>query len=262
MLSVARRGARGHRVMATAWSAATRAVAAAIVVLVQSGCPPRPVVHEITFDRYNTLDSRSLVGRPAEIARLLVVADVEPKYFPESMLDGFHDAVTNRLAACGVQSSVLQVDPTVLDSDDRVAAELQSSHPNVILMMRSAGAHVVGRPDGFHGTMWFDLAVLDARSQAPTWRARSTIDVTVGPWSASAETGAQLATGIVSRLRDDGVLAGCPPRERAWPEITPPPGCLQQRQRVFREAREAWDDDLRVAKLRTAPTCDTAPGAR
>lgn len=252
--------------MATAWNAAARGVAAALVVLVQHGCrPPPPVVHEITFDKPYTLDPAPPVGQPVAIERLLVVADIEPKFFPEPMFDGFQDAVTNRLAACGVQPSVLYVDPTVLGSEDRVATELKRSRPSAILMVRSAGGDVRVRGNIsdnhiFAGTMRFDLAVLDAGSQAPTWRARATADV--GQWSVSAETGAQLATGIVSRLRDDGVLPGCPPRERPWPEITPPPGCLQQRRRVFREAAEAWDDDLRAAKLRTLPTCSTAPGTR
>jgi hypothetical protein len=222
------------------------------------------VVHEITFDKPYTLDPAPLVGQPVAIERLLVVADIEPRFFPEPMFDGFQDAVTNRLAACGVQPSVLYADPTVLGSEDRVATELKSSRPSAILMVRGAGGDVKGfrNLSGnyiFTGKLRFDVAVLDAGSQAPTWRARATADVAVGGWSV-AETGAQLATGIVSRLRDDGVLPGCPPRERPWPEITPPPGCLQQRRRVLREAAEAWDDDLRAAKLRTLPTCSTAPG--
>jgi len=227
-----------------------------MVLLAQYGCRPPPVVHEMTFD------SKVIAGRPVAIDRLLVVADVELRYFPEPMFDGFHDAVTNRLAACGVQSSVLYVDPTVLGSDDRVVAELKSSQPNVILVVRAAGADVVGGDRAFSGKMWFDLTLVDARSQAPTWRARSMVDGAVGRWSVSAETGATFATGIVSQLRDDSVLAGCPPRARTWPEIMPPPGCLQERRRALREAASEWDDSRRGAKMRKAPTCDTAAGSQ
>lgn len=249
------------------WRAGTRALAAAMVVLAQHGCVPPPVVHEVTFERLSTPDAMPLVGQPAAIERLLVVADVDPQTFPEPMFDGLHDALTNRLAACGVRPSALYLDPADLGSQDRIAAELGRSHPNAVIMVRGAGSRVIGTrlitgDYAFKGTMWFDLTVLETRSQAPIWRARAKVDVTVGGWSVSAESGAQFATGVVSRLRDDGVLVGCPPREQAWPTITPPPGCLQQRQRVFRAAADAWDNDLRVAKLREAPTCDTAPGSR
>ena len=116
MLSVARGG--GQRVMATAFSAAARGVAAAMVVLVQHGCRPPPVVHEITFDRLDTLDSKPLVGQPVAVERLLVVADVEPRFFSEPMFDGFHDALTNRLAACGTRRRAL---PRIRDRLDAAA---------------------------------------------------------------------------------------------------------------------------------------------
>jgi hypothetical protein len=242
---------RRRALMATSWKAVS---GAAIVgaLAVQSACQPPPAKN-ITFD-VSTLEHRS------PIVRLLVIASVEPRFFPDAMFDGFADALTHRLASCGIQSTVLYRDPMAIDFDDRVAAEVQRAAPSALLTMRATGSNVrlTGRrgDGGFIGPLSFDLTMLDAASNATTWRATSTMEVSIGrDWSFRAIAGATFATSIVSRLRDDGVLSGCPAPQAGWPTITPPPGCVQQRQRMLQEAANAYDDGLRAAALQQVPSC-------
>lgn len=233
---------------------ATARYVAVLAIAAQAACRPPPAA-ETTFDS-------KIMGRPAApIERLLIIA-AEEGAFTGPLLDGFQDALANRLGMCRVVPSILPRDPMALDFDDRVSAVVKQFQPNAILMVRYQGGDLATSDAGVTGKLSFELEILDATSDRQTWLGTSMLDVHVGgDWSIYAEAGSVFATGVVSRLRDDGVLMRCPARGDGWPEIARPPGCLRQRQRIFQEAAKAWDQELRAAKLRTAPSCGLTPAA-
>jgi len=64
----------------------------------------------------------------------------------------------------------------------------------------------------------------------------------------------------VSRLRADHVLKGCPPPEAGWSDVevshSPPPECLEERQRVLDAAANTTDLGKRAKMMQSAPTCE------
>lgn len=211
-----------------------------------------PAVHDVKFE------SQVAGGSAAPIEKLLVIASFDPKVFTDDMFDGFQDALTERLALCGVQARALYRDPKAVDFEERVTATLRAQQASAVLTMNAQTTNVTAENErhGFKGTLGFDLAVLDAGSKVVRWRAGSKLEIDVGgDWSIFAGAGATFATSLASQLRFDGMLPGCPQDLAGWPEISPPAGCMRIRKRVLQEASQLQSDEQRAAKEKSAPMC-------
>jgi hypothetical protein len=114
------------------------------MLLAQLACRP-PIVRAIQ------IESKAF-SQPPPIEHMLVVASLENSQVNGTLFDGLHDALTSRLATCGVRPDVISVDPTVLDSEERVTAELKRVQPSVVLMVSLKGSR-----RNIPQTRWFDL---------------------------------------------------------------------------------------------------------
>jgi hypothetical protein len=68
----------------------------------------------------------------------------------------------------------------------------------------------------------FAFKLVDLASRQTTWVARSQLDFVARHNPDDALTGLRFATSVVSHLRDDGVLPGCPAAAAGWPEVDVP----------------------------------------
>ena len=202
-----------------------------------------------------TFNSR-VEASAAPLERLLVVANVTSSGFPVKMYEAFQAGLTNRLATCGVPSKVLLVHSST-DPVQRVADASAELAPTATLVIQRDGGDVVreSKRVGYMVTerttsrLLFQLEMFDTSSARRTWLARSQFDTRES--NTDAETSAvEFATSIVSRLRDDGILPGCP--TSGWPAFKPPPRCWDVRRRILEQAEAGDNDRLR----RLAPTCD------
>jgi hypothetical protein len=172
------------------------------------------------------------------------------------MYEAFQAGLTNRLATCGIPSKVLLVRSS-RDPGQRISDSSAELAPTATLVIQREGGEVVreSRSTGYLVTerttsrLIFQLEMFDTSSARRTWLARSQFDTRKS--NTDAETSAvEFATSIVARLRDDGILPGCP--TGGWPAFKPPPRCSEVRRRILEQAEAGDNDRLR----RLAPTCD------
>ncbi|HEX8111871.1 MAG TPA: hypothetical protein VF516_29265, partial [Kofleriaceae bacterium] len=69
--------------------------------------------------------------------------------------------------------------------------------------------------------------------------------------------GVSLATGVVERLRDDGLLPHCPVAGAEWPDVDP---CVEQRRRANEEGPLRPDETRELRGLDPAPMCNQGGG--
>jgi hypothetical protein len=176
------------------------------------------------------------------------------------MYEAFQAGLSSRLTTCGVQSKILRDSPSSPDPVQRVAAASTEFDSTATLVIKRAGGAVFRVSDrtaneGRRTTsaLLFQLEIFDTKSANRTWLARSLFDSRKSNTDA-ATSAVEFATSIVTRLRDDGVLQGCP--TTGWPVFEPPPYCWDVRRRILDQAEASGNDRLR----RLAPTCDPELG--
>ena len=231
----------GLNVLLPSWAVALLCLCAAIV----NGC-----AKEASMTTFNSRVERSA----SPIKRLLVLASVTSSGFSARMYEVFRAGLTNRLATCGVPSKVLSGNSSE-DPLQRIKDSTAEFEPTATLVIQRAGGAVIRESTGYMGTdrttsaLLFQLEMIDTSSAHRTWLARSRFDTRKS--NTDVETSAvEFATSIVSRLRDDGMLLGCP--TSGWPAFEPPPHCADVRKRILEQADASDNDRLR----QLAPTCD------
>jgi len=191
---------------------------AVVLAASQSACTPGVT----TTTRFN---SRVEVANAAPVKRLVVFESVERPGFGHDMHLGFVVALTKRLSTCGVTARLLQAESSDLDPAARVASNIQEFQADAVLLIRAAGGSVVNdRSDGnTDSALIFELKLIETASQRMTWQAKSQFThsggASINNTDNDIDSGASFGTSIVSRLRDDRVLTGCPAPPAGWPEL-------------------------------------------
>jgi hypothetical protein len=199
-------------------------------------------------------NSRTNLANAAPVKRLLVVANVESHGFNHDMHLGFEAALVKRLSTCGIAAKALEAQPGDLDPAARVSASAKELEADAILMITALGGDWTESGDTTSTTLIFDFKLVDVASGHVTWLAKSQLDVKTNARINDFDSGTSFGTSVVSRLRDDRVLAGCPTATVGWPVI-PSAGCLEQRQRALAEAQQVADQRERMTQIASAPDC-------
>lgn len=195
---------------------------AVVLAASQPACAPGVT----TTTRFN---SRVEVAGAAPVKRLLVFEGIERPGFGHDMHLGFVVALTKRLSMCGVTARLLQADASAVDPTARVTSSIQEFQADAVLLIGAAGGSVVNDASGgsTDSALIFELKLFETASLRMTWRARSQFRRSGASSSSNTDSdidaGASFGTSIVSRLRDDRVLTGCPALPAGWPELEPGP---------------------------------------
>lgn len=202
-----------------------------------------------------TFNTRAELNKGSAIHRVLIFTDVESPAFRERINHGFQFGLNSRLSTCGIESKILQADPMDLDPGKRMVISQQTYQATAMLVIRAGGGSLITSSNGFaKGSMVFSMQVFDTLSNSVTWQARSIFDTSSSNLD-DVTSGLQFATSIISRLRDDGLLHGCPPS--AWPEVTPPMYCQDKREIILNAAARTSDPEQRTTLMRSLPVCST-----
>ncbi len=170
-----------------------------------------------------TFESKATLGHAAPIDRMLVVMDVQNQALDADIYRGLEIGLSQRLGSCRIRAKVLHdmranpLDPT--------STAFQAVQPVAVMSIELASPPYV-RNIGFATAVSavFAFKLVDLASHETTWIARSKLEVR--SMRSHMGLGGRFATEIVSRLRDDGVLASCPAAGAGWPELDlprPPP---------------------------------------
>lgn len=165
-------------------------------------------------------NSQTNLAGTAPIKRLVVVEDGGATGLTADMRTGLQAALTNGFRACGVASAMLTAGAVDLDPRARIGPAGKDLATAAVLKIEPAEGRLYGRDER---QLRFALKVVDLESRQVTWLANAEFDVELGgQFTDEVMSGERLGTSIVSRLRDDGVLPGCPSLVAGWP-ITPHP---------------------------------------
>jgi hypothetical protein len=212
----------------------------AIAALVLGGCAPRASI---------VLNSTPYTAN-VPVERLLVHLDLASWGMPPDLYVQVEAFLAGTLAACHVTPRIWRTDPANPDDAARFHDDVTAFHPSAILTIKAAERHLDGTQpfiakaflnpqqplphtnaspmvEGLalliiiaigvaasrapHETLLSDLTLFDAASATPIWQARS--EFRFVPTTNMTDLSRQfsvLSVGIVSRLRDDGVLKQCP----------------------------------------------------
>lgn len=155
----------------------------------------------------------------------MVVNDVQSQALDAAVYRGFEAGLTQRLGSCGVRARVVHDAASLQDPASEAVQAVQSAAVMSIELASPPFVYTIG--SGASGssrvTVVFAFNVADMASRQTTWEARSTLEFHLLHNEADAKLGAWYATQVVSRLRDDGVLTGCPAAAAGWPEVDLPP---------------------------------------
>jgi hypothetical protein len=220
----------------------TRSISSAIAIaaLVLGGCAPRASV---------VLNSTPYTAN-VPVERLLVHLDLASWGMPPELYGHLETTLAGTLAACHVTPRIWRTDPANPDDAARFHDDVTAFQPSAILTIKAAEHHIDGtqpfiakaflnprpppsytnadrRAAGLamlilimiglaaarapHETLLSNLTLFDSASATPIWQARS--EFRFVPSDNMPDLFKQfgvLSVGIVSRLRDDGVLKQCP----------------------------------------------------
>jgi hypothetical protein len=152
----------------------------------------------------------------------MLVTNVQNSGLDAELYRGFEIGLTQRLGSCGVRARVLHGRAAQLDPTPEAVKAIQA----VAVMSIELASPPLIRAVGFSSSRVsavFALKLEDIASRQTTWVARSKLEFRLLYTHADAEFGAWFATQVVSRLRDDGVLTGCPATAAGWPAVDLPP---------------------------------------
>lgn len=156
----------------------------------------------------------------APIAGMLVV---DAQGLGVELHRGLEIGLVQRLGSCGVRARVLTGRPAQLEPGSEAVKVVQ---PVAVMSIELASPPLIQQNVGVDAAQVsavFALKLEDIASHQTTWVARSKLAFHLSYVQADATLGAWFATQIVSRLRDDGVLTGCPAAAAGWPEVDLPP---------------------------------------
>jgi len=203
-----------------------------------------------------TFKSQVDVGNMTPIERMVVMPAVRGPGFNWQMYEGFIAGLKSRLATCGVQSTFFSPGALELDADQQLAKLVAENRASAIMSIAHGPKNKLGTTEN---ALQFELSIVDVASQKTVWMATGHLQMTKLAVDHSA-SGVQFATRVVSRLRADHVLKGCPPPEAGWSDVevshSPPPECLEERQRVLDAAANTTDLGKRAKMMQSAPTCE------
>jgi len=151
--------------------------------------------------------SRLEVASAPPVKRVMVYEDADTPPLEPAMHAAFTAELAHRLEACGLAAQVTTAVGRATDPAE-MAASAGAFSADTALVVRQAGGNIV---HGGTGDLVFDLRLIELGSHAVTWRARMKLGF-ASPRSSSdaAASGHDFAADIVTRLRDDHALAGCP----------------------------------------------------
>ena len=166
-----------------------------------------------------TFASQTNVARTAPIKRLVVYEDGRTTGLTSEMRTGLQTALAKGFTACGVGSTMV-ASALDLDPGKRIGSSAEDFQTAAVLQIEPTGGRLHGKDEN---QLRFALKLVDLASQQVTWLANAEFDVEIGGRSTDeVKFGERLGTSIVSRLRDDGVLPGCPLVIASWPTIPHP----------------------------------------
>jgi hypothetical protein len=167
-----------------------------------------------------TFNSQTNLAGTAPIQRLLVVEDDGATGLTADMRTGLQTALANGFWACGVASTMLAAGAVDLNPRARIGSAAKDLATAAVLKIEPAEGSLYGK---YERQLHFALKVVDLESRQVTWLANAEFDVELGgQFTNEVRSGERLGTSIVSRLRDDGVLPGCPSLVAGWPLIPHP----------------------------------------
>jgi hypothetical protein len=137
--------------------------------------------------------------------RLLVLAKLKDT-FHDPMLHEFEMNLSHVLAKCGVRSRILHVGSRDM-IQPRVEEAMVDFGPEAFLEIEPTGGSSYAYSDRVEHEIIFQLQLVDLESRAQIWLARAQLRAAS---TDDAAAGSAFASTIVSQLRDDGVLKGCP----------------------------------------------------
>jgi len=204
----------------------------------------------------STFNSKADLTGTSPIDSLLTVTSIKIDNFGFGMFyRGFRASLTSALAACGVKSRMLQVDPLGLgpELNDRIEQDIKEFHPSAVLDIKVISRNTTVSDTGSVREEWiFELNMLDVVSKKRIWMAK-----TMPKFNARyIAPGMSFATSIASRLRDDGVLRSCPTDAVGWPAVPRLPDCKDERRSLVTQAQQTTDMAERKRLISTMPTCD------
>jgi hypothetical protein len=194
----------------------------------------------------STLRSSVRLDGAEPITRLVVYSDIEGPAVTHLASTAFEEGVVRRLTACGVEArfvSADRMDPTPLDA--RIGAVLAQQQASAVMFVKAAGGEL-GSTNWLH----VKLDLIDIRTDKATWVADASAYFSSG--DTSEADGARFATLLVTRLRDDGVLAHCKPGEAY-------PGCFDDLRRAL-AARQRPSSPGQADAADSLPRCNVPPG--
>jgi len=152
----------------------------------------------------------------------MVINDVQSRAVDAALYRGFEAGLTQRLGSCGVRATVVHDAASLQDPASEAVQAVQPAAAMSIELASPPFVYMIG--SGYSQvSVVFAFKVADMASRQTTWEARSTPEFHLLHNEADARLGAWYATQVVSRLRDDGVLTGCPAAAAGWPEVDLPP---------------------------------------
>lgn len=170
-----------------------------------------------------TFNSQTHLAGTAPITRLVVYEDGRATGLTSEMRTGLQAALAKGLTACGVASAMV-ASTLDLDTSKRIGSPAEDFEQAAVLQIEPSGSRVHSTEES---QLRFALKLVDLASQQVTWVANAEFDVeSGGRFTDEMRSGERLGTSIVSRLRDDGVLPGCPSVVAGWPRTPhpePPP---------------------------------------
>jgi hypothetical protein len=158
-----------------------------------------------------TFTSRRLFEASAPIKRLLVLADVRSPSFGEEMYHGFEESMTNALASCGGELRVWQRDPMSLTEREDLQRTIKEFQPNAILRIDAIGGSMYSKQGVTKNRLGFELALSDVVVNEIIWAGIAEFRVTTGAAGNNDRiSGESFGTAIITQLRNDLLLKGCP----------------------------------------------------
>jgi hypothetical protein len=198
---------------ATRWGRCSFVALAVVVGSGAPGCAPART----------TFTSQTNLADTAPIKRLVVYEDGRATGLTSEMRTGLQTALAKGFTACGVASTMV-ASALDLHPGKRIGLSAADFQMAAVLQIEPAGGRLHSKDES---QLRFALKLVDLASQQVTWLANAAFDVEIGGrLTDEVKFGERLGTSIVSRLRDDGVLPGCPSVVAGLPRIPhpePPP---------------------------------------
>lgn len=157
-----------------------------------------------------TFESSTNLKNMAPVTRLAIFESVQSPFFAGDVYRGFVEGLQLRFGRCGIPASIDRLGALDLDPDRRIATRIETFQATSALLVTAEGGTRT-RYNGYDtNELRFTLKLLDVGSNKVMWMAESKFSMARNRMTDDVGTGARFAASIVARLRDDGILAGCP----------------------------------------------------